>query len=902
MSSLIALALLQAAGIAPATVTDHSQEAGVDAAAPALLPDEELILFAVDLDRLTLTDTLTAYGDPADPLLPIGELARLLDLNLNVSSAERRVIGTLGEERRSVTIDLSVPVARVGGKNIDLTTEDVGFSRSDIYIRASVLSRILPLRIEVNAEGLAIRLVALEKLPIQARMERLGRMSGLDRNMDEGEPALQIDAPHLLFSPPSFDFALETGTDTRTPRFPRRYDVRMAGDLLYSNFQGYLGSDETGDPSTARILFERRSAAGNLLGPLGATRISAGDVFTPSLPVGPRSSGGRGISFSTVPLEQASVFNTIDLRGELPIGFDVELYINDVLRSGQRTPVQGRYEFLNVPLVSGINVIRIVTYGARGERSEMVRVVNVGGGQLPKNETHMEFGLVQQDKAVIDPRSLAERELIVAEVGAPRLVASIAHGLTSNVTVTGGLGLYTSVQEESRHLATAGIRTSIAGFAVQADAAGDHQGGLAFVLGLAGQPFGISSLFRHSEYRGGFIDETSTAGDFLRPAVRKTALTMDMSLPRIAGKIIPLSVRVLRDGFADGGSSWTASSRASTTIAQTLVSTGLDYTRETRPGADLQHRLTGSLAASKFIDFKWQLRGTVDYDVLPEASLRALGVTADRAISDRLAVRVGLGQTLVKPRDTFLQAGATMRFPFGDLALTGDYAARTNDWRVGVRFAFGSLFDPGRGRYVVTPPGPASGGNAVLHSFIDKDGDGRFGAGDEAAPKVRVEGGERHVITGANGRAVVTGLGSSPSGRLQVNIEDIDELYVGSPPANVAFAPRPGQVLQIPYPLAPVGEVYARLRLRQADQVVGLSAVRVRLVRDGRDPIVAITEYDGSVVFPEVPLGEYRLELDQGQAERLGMRLVDPPVIAVTADGAKDVEIEVVFFSAKDTG
>ena len=37
----------------------------------------------------------------------------------------------------------------------------------------------------------------------------------------------------------------------------------------------------------------------------------------------------------------------------LPLGYDVELYVNDILRSGQRTPVEGRYEFLQVPLVRG---------------------------------------------------------------------------------------------------------------------------------------------------------------------------------------------------------------------------------------------------------------------------------------------------------------------------------------------------------------------------------------------------------------------------------------------------------------------------------------------------------------------------------------------------------------------
>ena len=895
MSGIVAVALLQAAGLPSSAAPPPASASTAEASAPERLREEDLLLFSLELDRLTLTDTLTAYGDPADPLLPVGELARLLDLDLTVAPPERRVTGTLGEERRSVTIDLNAPIARVAGRNVAFASDDVGFTHSDLYIRAKVLERILPIRIEVDQEGLAIKLTALEKLPIQARMERLGRTPEPGQDLADNEPAMQVDSPYLFLAPPSFDVALESGRDTRVPGFSRRYDVRFAGDLLYSSFQGYFGSDENGSPSTARMLFERRSAAGNLLGPLGATRLSAGDVFTPGLAMGPRSAGGRGISFSTVPLEQVSVFNTIDLRGELPIGSDAELYINDILRSGQRTPVQGRYEFLNVPLVRGLNVIRVVIYGARGERSEVVRVVNVGGGQLRKNETHFEFGLVQQDKAVIDPRPLAERELITATVGAPRLAASVSHGLSEAITVVGGAALYTSLQDDARNMLSAGIRTSLSGIAVQLDAAGDHKGGMALALGLAGQPLGVSTILRHSEYRGGFLDETGAPGDFLRPPSRKTAATMDLGIPSFGGKVIPLSLRLVRDGYADGGVAWLASSRASTTIEEAFVSAGLDYSRETSSGVDLRHRLTGNLSASKFVDFKWQLRGSLDYELLPAARLMSVALSADRAVSDNLALRFGLGQTLTKPRDTFLQAGGVLRLPIGDLALTGDFAARTGDWKIGVRFAFGSLFDPRRRSYVLTPPGPASGGNAVFHSFIDRDGDGRFGAGDEAAPGVRVEGGEKPLTTDKSGRAVLTGLGTSPTGRIQANIQDVESLYVSSPPSAVKFAPRPGKVLYIPYALAPVGEVYAKLLLRQPEGLKGLSAVSLRLLREGADPILAITEYDGSVVFSEVPLGTYRLEIDPAQAQRLKMRLKEPVSVTVTADQSSDVDAEVVF-------
>ena len=51
---------------------------------------------------------------------------------------------------------------------------------------------------------------------------------------------------------------------------------------------------------------------------------------------------------------------------------------NDVLQGTQSTADRGQYEFLAVPLTQGVNVIRIVTYGPRGQRSEETRIINAG--------------------------------------------------------------------------------------------------------------------------------------------------------------------------------------------------------------------------------------------------------------------------------------------------------------------------------------------------------------------------------------------------------------------------------------------------------------------------------------------------------------------------------------------
>jgi hypothetical protein len=896
---LTGLALVQAAAVAalpPAPAPPVASAVGQSSAPRAYLTDDDLLLFSVELDQLTLTETLTAHGDPDDPLLPVGELARLLDLDVDVFPADRRISGTLGQARRPLIVDLNSGLARVNGNDIHLQTNDVGLTQADIYIRSSVLQRILPVRFAVDSEGLSIKLTALEKLPIEERMERLARMRGSGSGIsDNGESTLKLKSPYALFSPPAVDVAVEGGRDTRTLQtYHGRYDIRLAGDLFYSNLQAYLGSDDRGRPNSARVLLERRSNSGAL--PLGATRISAGDVFTPMLAMGPRSIGGRGFSFTTAPLEQASVFDTIDLRGELPIGYDVELYINDVLRGGQRSPVQGRYEFLNVPLVRGINVIRIVTYGPRGERNEIVRVMNVGGGQLAKHQTQFDFGIVDQGRALIEP-TLSPADVTGLDARGPRLVASAAYGLSDRITLVSGFGLYSVAGGRGRRdLVTAGVRTSLAGFAVQMDSAADSKGGGALGFGLAGQLFGVSTLLQHMEYRGGFIDENVTSLDFSRTALRHTSLTLDFSLPAIAHKRIPLSLRALRDQFADGGTSYVADARASATLFDTLVSSAFDYVRETQPGQQTSEHLLANLSASKFIDFKWQLRASADYQLLPVSAFKDLSVTADRSLSDELALRLGLGKTLGPDGDTFGQAGGVLKLPIGELSLTGDYSLSRHQWALSARLGFGSLFDPIRRRYVLTPPGPASGGSAVFHAFLDNDGDGQFSSGDQPISKVSLEGGQRPAVTDASGTAVVTGLGSGPTAALRVGTRDIDEFYVGSSATRIEFPPRPGKVVSVPYPIEPVGEIYARFFERPAQgPPVGISALQVRIVRDGHKPIEASTEYDGSVVFSDVPLGTYRLELDPAQAARLGMSLDKKVTLTVTADRDAQVEATVIF-------
>jgi hypothetical protein len=858
-------------------------------------PDPQtLLLLAVQLDDLNLADGMAAYGLPDDPQLPVGELTRLLELDVDVSPSDGRITGRIGEARRALTVDVATNTARVGPVQVQLQPGDVVVEPGEIYVRASVLAQLLPLKFAVDARNLQMKLTATEILPLQGRLARLARLrQGATK---PATPVLRVDEPYQFFTPPSVDVGIGLGGQSIAPRTQTQYDVRLGGDLLYSGLQAYFGSDDTGRLTTGRVLLEKRSVDGDLLGPLHARVVGLGDVFTPGLAIGPRSLGGRGVQLSTAPLDQTNVFNRIDLRGELPIGNDVELYVNDVLQGSQNQAVNGQYEFLAVPLTQGVNVVRIVTYGPHGERSEETRIINAGGGLLHKGQATLDFAAVDQNEPLLHIGETPDPFLIDHITGKPRVIANLNYGLTQYVTLSAGGALYTDQLGVERQLASGGLRTSIAGFATEFDLAADNLGGEGASVGLAGRLFGTNAVLRHSEYRGGLLDENNPEADLQRPLARRTELDLDRNI-QFGGQPIPLSVRALRDLYADGGEAWITQVRGSASLGSFLYSTGFEYDHDLLATGQVSDFLRGFVGVSTFRNYKWQVRANLDYVALPDFRLSGLQILADRSINNTWALRLGVTGQLDNPRDVGFLAGTTTKTKFGDLALTGQYDTHQNTWRLGAQMNFGLGYNPEKG-YQITRSGPGSGGSVSFHAFIDANGDGVFDPGEKPVANVSLEGGSLRAKTDADGRAYLSGFGAGPTARLLVGISEIENQQVKTPPTVIEFSPRPGGVTRIEYPMRPTGEVMVSIKLRRPDKtLVGLSATRVRLVDAKGLAIEGVTEFDGSVNFLDVPAGSYRLELDKEQAARLRMRLLAPLTVVIKPDGsiAPDASAEVEF-------
>jgi hypothetical protein len=843
-----------------------------------------LLLLELGLRQSTLAESLMAYGDEDDPLLPLGELSRLLELSIDVNPPAGRANGVIGDSQRTLVVDVAARLASIGGTRLALADGDFWAGGNDLYLRASLIEKLLPLKLAINAGDLRIDITPTEQLPLEAHAARERNRLAIGAAPALTPEYYQIAQDYGWLSYPAFDVGAEIGRDGARNGFTRRFEARAAADVFKTTFTGFIGTDDTGRPSAANMRFERRDPTGSLFGPIGATYAAAGDVFTPSLAIGPRSYGGAGAVISNADQSNSDVFERTTLRGDLPIGFDAELYINEVLRGSQSRTSDGRYEFVDVPLVRGINVIKIVLYGPRGERHESTRVINIGAGLLEPGQIRYDAGFVFQERPVFE----FERGKVISSGLAkaePRAVASVAVGLSQTLSAIAGASSFDDYGGERHNLATAGLRGSLAGVAIQADFAHDFGFGSALVLGGAGRLGNTSYIVRHIEYSGAFADESNLFYDPSRSMQRFTELQLDTVVPFANVGGLPISLRARQAQFGDGGKTINGQLRTTLSMLDTLFAVASDVQyRSYAGGHDTQW--TGNLAASRRIGEAWQLRASLDAEFAPRPTVRAMTVTADRSLSERFGIRGGAAKSFGSLEEFTVFGAGTARLPFANAALNADYATERKELRLSLQFNVGFAFDPIRRHYRTTRPGPATGASASFEAFTDDNGDGRRGPGENPVPGVLVAAGDYPVRTDAEGRAFVTGLGSSASTLVHTDTSGLDLFYMTSPPQDVVFAPRPGEVVSIPYPFVPSSEVVVSLLTAQADRtLVGLSAVRFSLVGAKDEALKSSTEFDGRAVLENLRPGHYKLVLDADQASRLQMALKEPVEFDVTTEG-----------------
>lgn len=802
------------------------------AAAPADLPDSELLLVDCLLDQHVLSHDLATYHHGDGVYVPLGELSRLLGIAVDVDPETGLAQGFVLNEGRAFRLNARTGEAIVDGKPSPCDRAGIVVKEDDIYVEAALVDRWFPLRLDFDPNAAQVKVSAREPLPLQQFFERQAR------DKKGGEAAAvelpRVELPYRLFDWPAIDqnlVATMRQDSAGQPMPSARYSTFATGELLFMSGDLYM-TGSTQDPvSTLRASLGRKDPDAGLLGPLKATEAAIGQLALPGLSLVANPQPGLGVTLSNFPLNQASQFDHHTFTGNLPAGWDIELYRGEQLLGHQTAGADGRYLFQDVPLLMGLNDFRLVFYGPQGQRREEHYPFNVGTSLTPPGSRRYRATVSMQPD------------------GTPASTLQYDMGLLPQLSTTIGLATL-SADGVRTEAATIGARGFWGSYFLTGDL-GVSPDGLLSQVG-AQTAFGPLNVALKHARSGGFTSQAFAGGTSVRS---HSEGRLDWPGLGVWDTSVSSGVMLSLDELRQGGAVTQASWPVTVAYHDLYVSHRLNVTvgEGAPPGPfnDATVQVSGRWNA-------WGLRGDLGYS--PQG-LRGLSfvAAAKRWLWD-YNVNLGVSRTLSTGETSFL---VNLSRDLGVCFLGMD----ANPQSINMNLTSTLSLDPALGTPVPRSMPQAGAGNVLARVFLDLNRDGHWDPGEPPVEGAGVSpDGAQPTLTNAMGLAVLRTLTSYAPVELSLAADTLsDTLWVPARPG-VRVVPRPGRTLTVDFPILPTGEVDGTVSLKRQGHLTELGGAQLELA-DATGRVVASTRsaYDGFYTFTQVPPGAYQLRIPDGQ-------------------------------------
>lgn len=852
--------------------------AGMGVAAPASAPlgqapwtadPDARFLLDVQIRDLILGDGVRAYPTPEGTCVIFGDLVAAFGAPIAIDLKAGKAEGWAFREQNRLRIDRPANAVSYAGKSERLAPDVIRDAPEGWCADTRALSRWFGLRVEARTDSALLMLESEERLPAELAMQRRERAARLTRASAEvdlaGLPRVRL--PYLLWRTPSVDVMMDGGitysAETGT-RVDHRANIVAAGEALRMSYEARVGTDGRGIPSSIRLRAFRSDPEGELLGPLRATHVGIGDVEGIASPLVTTSAAGRGAVVTNRPLFQAVAFDRTEFTGELPPGWDAELYRNGELVAFAGAGSDGRYRFTDVALQFGDNRFEILTYGPQGQVRSRFETVNVGPQAVPPGETHYWAGIVDPGRDLLDFRRGPDPPPRDSGV---RAAVAVEHGLDRRTSLA-ALVQSLVVDDERLTYVEGAVRRSIGPAIVEVAAARDDRGGMA-LRGQALARIGATNLAWSS-----FLSRDFAARPRGLSAIAEHRFSIDAPLKLGRDLTLPLRGELRMSEQAGGGRTIEADGRTSLMFSRFNLATLVRY-RSTRPGGDprSQEELEAGLIASGRIG-PVRVRGTTEWEVLPASRFRRAelsGYWSRGGSADWEGALAWEGQ------DRRARARLTHIRRFDALAIAGTVEA-ASDGAVAAGLNLSFSLDRGPGGWRFTRQSLTNGGSVRAQVFRDTNGNGLRDSGERVEQGAVLTAGGRLADgpTGSDGWAAVAGLDTYRPVAIGVDTSSLgDPNLVPARPAQLVV-PRPGVSAEVLIPLKGGGSIEGVLLKDGGGAFEGLD---VELVdTSGKVVATGTTDFDGYFLFERVTAGRYALRLSvaaTGHARAASAMLVE---------------------------
>jgi hypothetical protein len=819
-------------------------------------PDEQFLL-DVKLHQYRLGDGVRAYNTPQGTCLVFGDFLTTLDVPMKIDLAAKKASGWAFKETNAISIDAGAGKVDYGGKSERLAATDIRETPEGWCVDTAALSRWFGIGVKPVTSGSALILETDAKLPVELALERERRAANLHKAKFDLASLPQVRLPYRMWRAPALDFVVSAGMTYRADtgvKVDRRISVYAAGEIARLSYDAQVTTSQKGALSSLRFRAFRSDPDGNLLGPLHATHFGFGDVAGLATRLSGSATSGRGALVTNRPVVSPTSFDRTRFEGDLPAGWDAELYRNGELLAFAHGDTRQRYVFDDVQLMYGENRISIVLYGPQGQVRTRDELINVGQDNVPPGKTWYWAGVNQPGRDLI---SLGHDSISPLE---PRMQAalSIEHGLDERTSV-GVLAQTMLLQDERVTFVEGSVRRSIGPALAEIGISKESSGGTAARAQLLAK---LGSL--------NVSAEAIVANDFHLqggpPTTQREARLAVDSPIRLGRAVIPAHADVRYVHRPDGSSQLDAAARLAATVDRFNLAAQVRYTQQylakgPAPPADVVADLIGTGRIGPV-----RVRGTATVEVNGRSRFRGAELTGYWSASDTVDWEGTLAYDgpLHRARARISHIN---RFDRLALAVTGEAAT---DGSVAIGFNLNFSLDPADGFALSRQP-IASAGSVRARVYRDLNDNGVADPGEPVQKGAIIIAG--HSVakqpTDAKGMVMVAGLATFTPITVGIDRSSLGDPMLAPKKALQVVVPRPGVTALVDIGLVSSGDIEGALIKNGG---LGFEGVDLELL-DSSDGVVATarTDYDGYFLFEGVPYGSYRVRIAKTSADAIGV-------------------------------
>jgi hypothetical protein len=852
-AALLVAGLLLLAGASPALAQLALRGTSVTRRS-SILRDTAYVEAVIRLDIENGPSTvISALANNETLLLPLRQFLDLAEIRLEAFAPRDSAVVLLEPGRVPLRFHPGAHVLTRGAEAVPHDTMDVVWWEGELFVATGLLDRLLGVRTSVTWSDLSAMVGQTAGLPVIQRGRRERRRQLISRGQRPMSGAMEIPLRERAVDGAVMSWSLVAATGGPTDQLSLNLGLGAALLGGSAELRPQVWSSHGESAVELRGSWTRAWPAARRI-----RQARLGDVQSSGL----RARLLQGVAITNAPFIRSSEFDVEPLAGNVPAGWEVELYDGGRLMAYADADALGAFR-VPLQLRYGQNPLELVMYGPRGEVTRQKRTIRVPFSRLPTGrlEYAAAAGLCRYDPC---------RELMSADV---------RYGLSNHVTVQGGWDAFfggvrgdvwqpyavvsatplPSLAITGEAVVNGRLRTAVeyepttdlrvtAGYTNYAEAGAIYSGA------VAENTRSEASLFWRPGWMSGalFFQGTGahSTGPSLRRSVQRVSATTRFGLVRY-------SLGVLRDALDRGGAV-----------------------------ASRQFSIDASADATLLGPWRWLRTSTVQGQIAiePARGLSALRTTVGRRVNAGLRMDAGIGW--------FRATGFSLELNFST-AMPGPRAGvrsrvSSQAGSEGMTFAYGSVaWDP-RTQLLRLGDGADLGRGGISGVlFRDDNGNSVRDPGEPGLSGIPVHVGGWPAETDADGRFSVWGLIPSEPAQIEVDTLSFGDPHLILPASVIRVRPTPNAFGAIQLPVVVGGEVSGFVVL--GEEALAGVPVLLRELNTGAE-ITIVTFGDGGFYKVAIPPGEYEITLPDAVLERLNA--FAPPLSIFVPPGAGEKRYE----------